>query len=77
MLVPARCNLLASSCRNQLKAPNPDVIASPTLSQRVARSYTRTSLFGEFTGRVVGTSLGSANRATPTIAKPHRCTTWR
>ena len=34
----------------------------------MARSYTRTSLFGEFTGRVVGTTLGSANCATPTIA---------
>jgi len=34
----------------------------------MARSYTATNLFGAFTGRMVGTTLGSAFRATPTIA---------
>ena len=34
----------------------------------VARSYTATNLFGSFTGRMVGTTFGSALRATPTIA---------
>jgi hypothetical protein len=34
----------------------------------VARSYTLTNLFGAFTGRAVGTALGSAYIATPSIA---------
>ena len=49
-------------------APNPDVIASATLGVPVARSYTLTNLFGAFTGRAVGTTLGSARLATPSIA---------
>jgi hypothetical protein len=49
-------------------APNPDVIASATKGVGVDRSYTLTNKFGEFTGRAVGTTLGSANRGTPTIA---------
>jgi hypothetical protein len=49
-------------------APNPDVVASATIGVPVARSYTATNLFGAFTGRMVGTTLGSAFRATPTIA---------
>ena len=49
-------------------SPNPDVIASATLGVPVARSYTLTNLFGAFTGRAVGTSLGSALIATPSIA---------
>jgi subtilase family protein/pre-peptidase len=49
-------------------APNPDVIASAAIGVPVARSYTLTNLFGAFTGRAVGTSLGSAKLATPTIA---------
>ncbi len=49
-------------------APNPDTIASATIGVPVARSYTLTNLFGAFTGRAVGTSLGSAKLATPTIA---------
>jgi hypothetical protein len=48
--------------------PNPDVIASATLGTPIARSYTLTNLFGAFTGRAVGTTLGSARMATPTIA---------
>jgi hypothetical protein len=49
-------------------SPNPDLIASATIGVPVARSYTATNLFGAFTGRMVGTTLGSAFRATPTIA---------
>lgn len=39
---------------------NPDTIASAPLGTPVARSYTLTNLFGAFTGRAVGTTLGSA-----------------
>jgi hypothetical protein len=49
-------------------APNPDVIPSATLGVPIARSYTITNGFGPFTGRATGTTLGSANRLTPTIA---------
>jgi hypothetical protein len=49
-------------------SPNPDVIASATIGVPIARSYTLTNVFGSFTGRAVGTALGSAFRATPTIA---------
>jgi subtilisin family serine protease len=48
--------------------PNPDVIASATIGVPVDRSYTITNLFGAFTGRAVGTALGSARIETPTIA---------
>ena len=49
-------------------SPNPDIIASATLGASVARSYTLTNLFGSFTGRAVGSTLGSARRIVPTIA---------
>jgi hypothetical protein len=49
-------------------APNPDVIASATIGVPVARSYTATNLFGAFTGRMVGTTLGSARRGVFSIA---------
>jgi hypothetical protein len=48
-------------------SPNPDVIASAPLGTPVARSYTLTNGFGAFTGRAVGTTLGSAKTLTPTI----------
>jgi hypothetical protein len=48
--------------------PNPDVIPSATLGVPIARSYTITNGFGAFTGRATGSTLGSANRMTPTIA---------
>ncbi len=44
------------------------MIASATIGVPVARSYTLTNQFGPFTGRAVGTSLGSAKLQTPTIA---------
>jgi hypothetical protein len=49
-------------------SPNPDVIASATIGVPIARSYTATNLFGAFTGRMAGTTLGSASRSRPTIA---------
>ena len=49
-------------------SPNPDAIPSATIGVPVARSYTMTNLFGAFTGRAVGTTLGSAFRDRPTIA---------
>ncbi|HKS54621.1 MAG TPA: S8 family serine peptidase [Steroidobacteraceae bacterium] len=49
-------------------SPNPDVISSATIGVPVARSYTITNGFGPFTGRATGSTLGSANRMTPTIA---------
>ncbi len=49
-------------------SPNPDVIATASAGVPIARSYTITNGFGAFTGRAAGTTLGSANRGTPTIA---------
>ena len=49
-------------------SPNPDVIASASVGVPIARSYTITNGFGPFTGRATGSTLGSANRLTPTIA---------
>jgi hypothetical protein len=49
-------------------SPNPDVIASATIGVPVARSYTLTNLFGAFTGRAVGTNMGSARRGVFSIA---------
>jgi hypothetical protein len=48
--------------------PNPDVIPSATIGTPINRSYTLTNLFGAFTGRAVGTNMGSARRGTFTIA---------
>jgi hypothetical protein len=59
---------LTASILGAIVSPNPDVIASATLGTPVARSYTITNVLGSFTGRAVGTSLGSAFRATPSIA---------
>ena len=49
-------------------SPDPDTIASATVGVPVARSWTVSNLFGAFTGRAVGTGLGSAKVLTPTIA---------
>jgi len=40
--------------------PDPDVIGSATIGTPIARTYTITNEFGAFTGRAVGTPLGSA-----------------
>jgi hypothetical protein len=49
-------------------SPDPDDIASATIGTPLARSYTITNQFGAFTGRAVGTSLGSARLGPFTIA---------
>jgi hypothetical protein len=59
---------LTASILGATVTPNPDVIASATIGVPVARSYTLTNLFGAFTGRAVGTTLGSAFRDRLTIA---------
>src|SRR5262249_30865327 len=59
---------LTASILGATVAPNPDVIASATIRTPVARSYTLTNLFGPFTGRAVGTTLGSARRGVFSIA---------
>jgi hypothetical protein len=59
---------LTASILGASVSPDPDVIASATIGVPIARSYTLTNLFGAFTGRAVGTTLGSARQATPTIA---------
>jgi hypothetical protein len=48
--------------------PNPDLISSATIGSPIIRTYTATSLFGDFTGRMTGTTLGSARRGVFTIA---------
>jgi subtilase family protein/pre-peptidase len=59
---------LTASILGASVTPNPDIIPSAAIGVPIARSYTATNLFGAFTGRMVGTTLGSAFRATPTIA---------
>ena len=59
---------MTASILGAIVSPNPDVIASATIGVPVARSYSIVNNFGAFTGRAVGTTLGSANRLTPTIA---------
>ncbi len=49
-------------------SPNPDIIATAQIGVGVARSYTLTNQFGPFTGRAVGTALGSARVGPFTIA---------
>jgi subtilisin family serine protease len=49
-------------------SPDPDVIPAATIGTPIARSYTSTNLFGPFTGRAVGTTLGSARLDSPSIA---------
>ncbi|MBA4181889.1 MAG: serine protease [Anaerolinea sp.] len=53
---------LTASILGATVSPNPDIIASATVGVPVPLSYTITNLFGAFTGRAVGTTLGSANR---------------
>jgi subtilisin family serine protease len=59
---------LSASILGATVSPNPDEITSATIGVPVARSYTLTNIYGAFTGRAVGSTLGSATRATPTIA---------
>jgi len=59
---------LTASILGASVSPNPDTIASATIGTPSARSYTLTNLFGAFTGRAVGTSLGSAKIETPSAS---------
>ncbi len=59
---------LTASILGATVSPNPDTIASATIGIPVTRSYTLTNIFGEFTGRAVGSTLGSASRGVKTIA---------
>ena len=59
---------LTASILGATVSPNPDIIPSATIGVPVARSYDIANLFGAFTGRAVGTNLGSAFLDTPTIA---------
>lgn len=58
---------LTASILGASVAPNPDMISSATVGTPVSRSYTLTNLFGGFTGRAVGTPLGSAKRGEESI----------
>jgi hypothetical protein len=60
--------VLTASILGATISPNPDTIASATIGVPVARSYTATNTLGDFTGRMVGTTLGSARRSVFTIA---------
>ena len=59
---------LTASILGATVRPDPDIIASATAGVPVARSYEITNILGAFTGRAVGTSMGSARIDTPTIA---------
>jgi hypothetical protein len=48
--------------------PNPDVIPTAQVGVPVPRSYTLQNNFGTFTGRAIGSDLGSARRGVFTIA---------
>ncbi|MEK6276171.1 MAG: S8 family serine peptidase [Actinomycetota bacterium] len=48
--------------------PNPDVIPTAQINVPVPRSYSLHNNFGTFTGRAVGSNLGSARRGVFTIA---------
>jgi hypothetical protein len=60
--------VLTASILGASVSPNPDIIPSATIGVPIARSYTLTNLFGAFTGKAVGTTLGSARRGVFTIA---------
>ncbi len=46
---------LTASILGASVSPNPDTIETATVNTGVERTYTLTNLFGEFTGRAVGT----------------------
>jgi len=59
---------LTASTLGASVSPNPDVIPSAAIGTPVPRSYTLTNLFGPFTGKAVGSTLGSARLGPFTIA---------
>ena len=58
-------------------SPNPDIIPTATIGVPVARSYTLTNIFGAFTGRAVGTALGSARVGTSDDREPRSSSSSR
>jgi subtilisin family serine protease len=56
---------LTASILGATVSPNPDVIPSATVGTPISRSYTLTNNLGAFTGRAVGTNLGSAFMPSP------------
>jgi subtilisin family serine protease len=58
---------LSASILGASVSPNPDDIPTATLGVPIARSYTLKSLYAAFTGRAVGTTLGSARLGPFTI----------
>ena len=67
LVTPATFSVTASVLGATV-APNPDVIATASVGVPVARSYTITNTAAAFTGRAVGTVLGSARMGPFTIA---------
>jgi hypothetical protein len=59
---------LTASLYGVAVSPNPDVIPTAQVGVPVARSYSLTNNFSTFTGRAVGSNLGSARRGVFTIA---------
>ena len=60
---------LTASVLGATVSPNPDVIDSAQAGAPMSRSYEIKNLFGDFTGRAVGTTFGSAVREQKTIAE--------
>ena len=61
--VPTAPFSITASILGASVSPHPDLIPSAVIGVPIARNYTLTNLFGAFTGRAVGTSLGSAMRS--------------
>jgi subtilisin family serine protease len=59
---------LTASILGATVSPNPDNIPSATIGVPITHNYTFTNQFGAFTGRAIGSTLGSARILTPTIA---------
>lgn len=59
---------LTTSVLGASVTPDPDTIESAELGVGIERQYTLKNLFGPLNGRAVGTTLGSAKVATPSIA---------
>jgi hypothetical protein len=60
---------LTASLLGATVSPNPDTIAAGTVGTPIPRQYTMTTKFGAFTGRAIGTTLGSLRSERPTIAQ--------
>ncbi|RZQ59239.1 S8 family serine peptidase [Amycolatopsis suaedae] len=63
---------LTASVLGASVTPSPDTIPAAQPGQPINRQYQLTNLFGPFTGRAAGTTLGSAVVAQPTMAHDAR-----